>query len=283
MTPADPGTGHPSPPHARTALVTGAGRGIGRGLALGLAAHGYDVALVGRTAAHLDAVAGQVTAARPGARVVTAAVDVTDPAAVRDAVARAEDALGGIGLLVNNAGVIERTEGPFAEDDVTDAWRVLETNVRGPLNVTHAVLGGMLARGGGRVVNLNSGAGHRTGGAYTAYGVSKGALARFTSFLDAQYRDRGVRAFDLAPGVVRTDMTQAMPTHGDRTDWTALEDVVELLLALADGRLDRLSGRFVRAGSDTAEDLEARTDQILAADARCLRLVPYGPDDPVAG
>ena len=122
----------------------------------------------------------------------------------------------------------------------------------------------------------------RTGGVYTAYGVSKGALARFTSFLDAQYRAAGVRAFDLAPGVVRTDMTTAMPLHDDRTDWTPIEDVVALLVALGDGRLDRLSGRFVRAGADTVTDLEVRTEQILAADARRLALVPWGPDDPLA-
>jgi NAD(P)-dependent dehydrogenase (short-subunit alcohol dehydrogenase family) len=274
----------PTPPAQipRTALVTGAGRGIGRGLALGLVDAGYDVALVGRTPAHLEAVAAEAALARPGVRVATAAVDVTDPAAAREAVLRAEGELGGIGLLVNNAGVIERTEGPFADDDVEDAWRVVETNLRGPFNVTHAALPGMVARGGGRVVNINSGSGVRTGGVYTAYGVSKGALARFTSFLDAQYRAAGVRAFDLAPGVVRTDMTTAMPLHDDRTDWTPIEDVVALLVALGDGRLDRLSGRFVRAGADTVTDLEARTEQILAADARRLALVPWGPDDPLA-
>lgn len=265
----------------RTAVVTGAGRGIGRGLALGLAGHGYGVALLGRTAAHVEAVAAEIASAHPDVRVVTAAVDVTDPGATRDAVVGADDALGGIGLVVNNAGVIERTEGPFADDDVDDAWRVVETNVRGPMNVAHAVLPGMLARGGGRVVAINSGSGHRSGPAYTAYGVSKGALARLTSILDAQYRDRGIRVFDLAPGVVRTDMTASMPTHEGRAEWTPVAAVVDLLVAIAEGRLDRLSGRFLRADQDTADELVARTPEILAADARRLRLVRYGPTDPL--
>ena len=141
----------------RTALVTGAGRGIGRGIALGLAQAGYAVALVGPDAR------------APGRRrggdrrpdVCVAAADLIDATAVLDAVARVEEELGGIGLLVNNAGVIERAEVPFVEDDVEDSWRVIEANVRGPLLVTHAVLPGMLARGDGRVLNLNSGAGHR--------------------------------------------------------------------------------------------------------------------------
>lgn len=265
----------------RTAAVTGAGRGIGRELALGLAGHGYALALLGRTPAHLDAVAAEIAEAHPDARVATLPVDVTDPGSTRDAVAHADDALGGIGLLVNNAGVIERTEGRFADDDVVDSWRVVETNVRGPMNVVHAALPGMLARGGGRVVAINSGAGHRATTTYAAYGISKGALARLTTILDAQYRALGIRAFDLAPGVVRTDMTRGMPLHDDRTEWTPVQAVVALVVAIGDGRLDELSGRFLRAGEDTPESLEEHAERIIAADARRLRLVPWGADDPM--
>lgn len=260
----------------RTALVTGAGRGIGRGIAIGLARSGYTVGLVGRTRAHLDAVADEI-----GQNVFVAAADLIDPTEVDDAVARIEDELGGIGLLVNNAGVIEREATDFVGDDVEDSWRVIEANVRGPLLVTHAVLPGMLARGGGRVVNLNSGAGHRAMTEYTGYAISKGALARFTTQLDAQYRDRGLRVLDLAPGHVETQMTTGMPMHAGRSDWTPVEAVAELVRAFGDGSLDALSGRFVRAGTDTVESLQAATARILAADARTLSLRHYGDDDPV--
>ncbi|GIG35169.1 SDR family NAD(P)-dependent oxidoreductase [Cellulomonas pakistanensis] len=266
----------------RTALVTGAGRGIGRGLALGLVRAGWDVALVGRTRAHLDAVAEEARAARPGAQVVVEVVDVVDREAVVAAVARVEEALGGIGLLVNNAGVIERAEVDLVADDVEDVWRVIETNVRGPLLLAHAVLPAMLERGSGHVVNINSGSGHRPSPVYTGYGISKGALARLTTMLDAQYADRGVTVLDVAPGVVVTDMTQAMPLHDDRTEWTPVEATVELVDAFGSGRLDALRGRFVRAGTDTPESLAALADRIVAADARTLRLAPYGQDDPVA-
>ena len=279
---------HPAVPDlSRTAVVTGAGRGIGRGLALGLVSHGYDVALLGRTAAHLEAVAAEAAELKPASgtpavgRCVVAAVDLTDTAAVRLVAARVEAELGGVGLLVNNAGVLEGREAPFAADDVGDMWRVIENNVRGPMNITHALLPGMTSRGGGRIVNINSGLGVKPAPAYTGYGISKGALSRLTTLVDAQYRDAGIRVFDLAPGVVPTEMTAGMPAHAGRTQWTPIEASIELVLAVAEGTLDRLSGRFLRAGEDTSDELVARADEILVADARRLRLVPYGQSDPL--
>ncbi len=271
----------PVPPvEPRVALVTGAGRGIGRGLALGLAGAGYAVGLVGRSRERLEEVAGACAASGVATAVATA--DLTVPAQARAAVAGVQDALGAPGLLVNNAGVIESREVPFGDDDPDDLWRVVETNVRGPLLVTHAALPGMLRRGGGRVVNVNSGSAHRLADSYTGYGISKGALARFTALLDHQYRAAGLRVLDLAPGVVATDMTASMPVHDDRTQWTPTSEVVALLVAFAEGRLDALSGRFVRAGADTGESLTAHADAIVAADARVLRLAPLGAGDPVA-
>ncbi|WP_019136579.1 SDR family NAD(P)-dependent oxidoreductase [Cellulomonas massiliensis] len=268
----------------RTALVTGAGRGIGRHLALGLAEAGYDVGLVGRTRARLDDVAAEIAERTGGARtVVAAAADLVDVTAVADAVARVEVGLpGGIGLLVNNAGVIERQDLPFAQDDVEDMWRVVETNVRGPMLVTHAVLPGMLARGGGRVLNLNSGSGYRALPSYTGYAISKGALARLTTQLVRQHGDAGIRALDLAPGVVETDMSRSMPRYEGRTDWTDPAEVVALAVAFADGELDALTGRFVRAGADTVAWLQQHAAQIVEADARTLRVTPLTPDDPIA-
>lgn len=263
----------------RTALVTGAGRGIGRGLALGLAAAGWSVGLVGRTRATLDEVADEIRA--QGGLAVAAAADLVDRLAVLDAVARVEADLGGIDLLVNNAGVIENAELPFAEDDVEDMWRVVETNVRGPMLVTHAVLPGMLARGGGRIVNLSSGSGVRPQAVYSGYAISKGALARLTTVLHAQYADRGIRVLDLAPGVVRTDMTASMPVHDDRTAWTSIEDVVGLAAAFGAGELEEVSGRWVRAGTDTPATLRRDAATIVERDARTLRLALIDADDPV--
>ncbi len=131
-------------------------------------------------------------------------------------------------------------------------------------------------------MNINSGAAHGVRPVYTGYTVGKGALARFTSQIDAQFRDRGVRAFDVSPGVVQTDMTAGMPMHTGRTEWTPPEKVVELVAAIGDGRLDDLGGRFFRAGVDTVESLLDNRAAIIDADARVLRLAPVGADDPVA-
>lgn len=269
----------PAPAAARTALVTGAGRGIGRAIAVGLVARGLSVGLLARDAAALDEVAAACRAA--GAAAVPVVADVSDPEAVAAAVRTVEAELGAVGLLVNNAGAIEQVEAPFLDVDPADTWRVVEVNLRGPLLVTHAVLPSMLAAGGGRVVNLSSGMAYKALLAYTGYAVSKGALARFTAQLAAQYGAAGVRAFDLAPGTVRTAMSTAMPLHAGRTEWTPPERTVELVAAIAAGRLDELSGRFFRAGTDTVESLLALRDDILAQDARVLRLALISENDPL--
>jgi short-subunit dehydrogenase len=264
----------------RVALVTGASRGIGREVALGLADAGFALGLLARNKTALDSIAADVRDC--GARAVAVTADVVDGQAVAAAVASVAGALGGIDLLVNNAGAIEAAEKRFVETDVEETWRVVEVNVRGPILVTHAVLPGMLARGGGRIVNVNSGAAYRAMTNYTGYAVSKGALARFTMQLDAQYRDRGVFTFDVAPGVVATEMTAGMPVHDGRTEWTPAGAIADLVIAIGDGRLDELSGRFFRAGTDTVESLLLRRDEIVQRDARVLRLALIDPDDPLA-
>ncbi|PRY63796.1 NAD(P)-dependent dehydrogenase (short-subunit alcohol dehydrogenase family) [Knoellia remsis] len=239
----------------RVAVVTGASRGIGAHLADALEAAGYAVE-----------------------RVSSSVAPVTDRAAVEawvdDIVARR----GRIDLLVNNAGVID-DEVPLAESDPEQWWRTVEVNVRGPYLMTRFALPHLVASGG-RIVNINSGAAYKNYDIATAYNVSKGALARLTAATGLG-EDAVVKAFDLAPGVVRTDMTLSMDAHVDRTEWTEPEVVVELLLALASGRLDAWSGRMVRAGTDTVESLERRAEHGLGELDRTLGLIGWGSDDPL--
>lgn len=271
-----------SPPPARTALVTGAGRGLGAVLARALAAQGIAVGLLGRDRGALETVAADVE------RAGVAVADVTDEGQVRRAVGEIQDALGGVDLLVNNAGRIDPEEVPLGTADLTALWDVVEVNLRGPLIVTAAVLPGMLAAGGGRVVNVNSGFAYRRSAAstgYTGYAVSKGALARLTDLLGAQYVEgpgqAGVLAFDISPGAVATDMTAAMPMFAGRTEWTPPERMVAFVLAVAGGQLDPLAGRFLHAGQDELADLLARAERIRQADSRVLSLRTYGADDPL--
>ena len=146
----------------------------------------------------------------------------------------------------------------------------------------HAQVDVLVNNGGGRVINLNSGSGTRADDLQSAYHASKTALARITGGLHLAGSERGIRAFDLAPGVVRTDMTEAMPQHRGRTEWTEPADVVTLALALASGELDAWSGRMVRAGTDTVESLRSAAAAGLSEQARTIGLLPYGEDDPLA-
>jgi NAD(P)-dependent dehydrogenase (short-subunit alcohol dehydrogenase family) len=240
---------------SRVAVVTGASRGIGAYVADALEKEGYAVERGSRSVA-----------------------PVTDRAAVESWVADIVERHGRVDLLVNNAGVID-AEVPLADSDPDEWWETVEVNVRGPYLMTRSVLP-HLTPGTGRIVNLNSGAAYRNAGVATAYNVSKGALARLTSQLGLG-DDRSALVFDLAPGVVRTDMTESMLMHRGRTEWTSPAEVTGLLLALASGDLDAWSGRLVRAGLDTPESLKARAQQGLGELDRTLGLVPWGDDDPL--
>ncbi len=260
------------------ALVTGASAGIGRNLAEGLAAGGAAVAGLARGGDRLRAAMAEVAAAT-GSRTLAVPVDVTDAAAVGAAVAEVTGELGPVGLLVNNAGLVDAAEVPLWDADPDQWWSVVESQVRGPFLLARAVVPGMVAAGGGRVVGLASGMGTRGDPLYSAYSAGKTAQMRITESIDLAGAAHGVRAFDLAPGVVDTAMTRAMPMHAGRTEWTRPADVVDLVVAIAAGELDQWSGRFFRAGADDLDTLRATTP---SGNARKLRLVPYGDGDPLA-
>lgn len=240
----------------RVAVVTGASRGIGAHIADALQDNGYAVERGSRSTA-----------------------PVTDRGAVEAWVADIVARHGRIDLLVNNAGVID-AEVSLLESDPDEWWGTVETNVRGPYLMTRTVLPHLTA-GTGRIVNINSGAAYKNADNATAYNLSKGALARLTSQLGLG-EGRTALVFDLAPGVVRTDMTESMTMHRGRTEWTPPAEVTDLLLAIADGRLDAWSGRMVRAGTDTVESLTARAAAGLGERDRTLGLVSWGGDDPLA-
>lgn len=257
----------------RVALVTGASRGIGAHLSRALLDGGWHVVGLSRSGGTTDGVEGTSFEA--------VACDVTDEGAVDAAVAEVMERHGRIDLLVNNAGLVE-PEQPLWEADADRWWQVMVTNVRGPFLLTRAVVPHMIAKGGGRVINLNSGSGTRESDVLTAYHASKSALARLTGGVALAGAEHGVLAFDLAPGVIESDMTHSMQMHRGRTDWTDPEDLKALALALADGELDGFNGRFVRAGTDDLDELRRRSRAGLAEGERMLRLRPWGDDDPVA-
>ena len=262
----------------RIAVVTGASRGIGRALATRLHAEGMAVALTARSAEQLTELRDELSA-RSDRPVLLFPGDVTDPDHVRRMVAETESALGGIDLLVNNAGVVEPEEHPIWEADADDWWQAVTVNVRGPMLFAAAVVPGMLARGAGRIVSVNSMRAVRSMATQTAYGTSKAALAQLMESLDKGLAGTGVHAFNFSPGRVRTAMTETLGLGDNASlEWTPMEHAVEGFLAIARGELDALSGRFLHANDDLPA-LAARADELVAAQGRVLTFADAYPGD----
>lgn len=236
----------------RVGLVTGAGRGIGRAIAGELAARGMTLAVVARSGEQVRAVADEL-ATRHGVPIFPAAVDVTDAEAVERLVQHVEQKLGTVDLLVNNAATIESRELPFWECDVADAWRVVETNLRGPMLMTRALLPPMVQRGHGRVITIASKARAATRtGTYTGYAVSKRALSLLTESLTEPLRGTGVVVLEVLPGLVRTDMTLSMPVWSQVTQWDSAEAVARVVGDAAEGHFDDRHGECLDAPALTA-------------------------------
>lgn len=191
----------------RVALVTGGGRGLGAAVALALAEAGADVAVLGRSAAPLDAV-GQAIGAR-GRRSASVVADVASWEQTQAAVAEAERALGPIAILVNNAGIVSAL-GPLAEVEPAAWARDLAVDLNGPFNCARAVMAGMVERGWGRILNVTSGAGSRPMAGAAAYSVSKAGVNFFTEVLAAELVGSGVVATAVSPGMLDTDMQADM-------------------------------------------------------------------------
>jgi NAD(P)-dependent dehydrogenase (short-subunit alcohol dehydrogenase family) len=264
----------------KVALVTGAGRGIGRAIAVALAGEGMRIGLVGRSRGPLDAVLSEC--ARAGTKAVSVPADVTRGDQVRAAVSTVERDLGPVDLLVSNAGSRERDAAAPWLADSEDWWRVVETNLRGPALLARAVVPGMVARRSGRVLHVGSGMGQRPSADWSGYAVSKAGLSRLTDSMAQALAGSGVTVLEVSPGLVRTDMTETMWGPPEEQSWNEVGPMVDAAVRFARGELDALHGRFVHAARDDLDALLAAAARIRSADARTLRLRPYGPDDPLA-
>lgn len=190
----------------RKALVTGASRGIGRAVAAQLAEEGADVALIATKAELLEAVAEELRGL--GRKVVTLPVDLRDGDAVAKAVERAKDELGGLDIVVNNAGI---TADQLLMRQKEEDWvRVLDVNLTGAFRVSKAACRHLLKSKHGRLINITSVVGLTGNAGQASYAASKAGLVGFTKSLAQELASRGVTVNAIAPGFIDTDMTAAL-------------------------------------------------------------------------
>ncbi|MGE0846466.1 MAG: SDR family NAD(P)-dependent oxidoreductase [Flavobacteriaceae bacterium] len=186
---------------AKTALVTGANRGIGAAIATGLATRGIRVLLGVREEASAEIVARAIT--RGGGLCAVTAVDTGDPVAIDDCLSRLEEAGERVDILVNNAGILEGER--LLDMEEADVLRSIRVNALGPLRLIRALAPAMAERGGGRVVNLSSDWGSLSNLGPGAYGISK-ALLNAITVKTAGELPPTVKVNAMDPGWVRSSM-----------------------------------------------------------------------------
>jgi NAD(P)-dependent dehydrogenase (short-subunit alcohol dehydrogenase family) len=267
-------------------LVTGGGRGVGRLLARTLAEAGAAVALIARSSDELASTVEQIQDA--GGVAVSASADVTDETAVTAALAQLRAQLGPIDILVNNAG-INGPMGVMWETESADWWRTLEVNLGGAFILSRLVLPDMIAAGRGRIINITSNAGVYRWPLVSAYVTSKAALIKLTETLAAETVKHGVSVFSVDPGLLPIGLSDAALMSTAQPDtaegrvfgWIRSQlkagrgadpdRAAQLILELASGRGDCLSGRHLTVADDL-DALLGRSDEIQRSDLHTLRL-----------
>jgi 3-oxoacyl-[acyl-carrier protein] reductase len=191
----------------RIALVTGASRNIGRAIAVRLAEEGHDVACVGRSVESLADTAAAVEAT--GRRALPLAADVSDAAAATAAVETAVEKLGGLDVLVNNAGVTR--DKLLLRMDAADFEHVIDVNLKGVYHFSRTAARTMIRNRWGRIVNITSVIGLMGNEGQANYAASKAGMIGFTKSLARELGSRNVLVNAVAPGFVETSMTEGLP------------------------------------------------------------------------
>jgi NAD(P)-dependent dehydrogenase (short-subunit alcohol dehydrogenase family) len=250
-----------------------------------LASAGAAVAVVARSGDQLAETVSLIE--ETGGRAISFQADVTDQQAIEQMVLDVERSLGPVALLVNNAGL----GGPVGrawEVDADEWWRCIDVNLRGPFLCARAVIPRMITRRSGRVINMSSGLGLRPWTYGSAYAISKAALIRLGENLAAETKEHSISVFNIQPGFVRTAATEAMAESPDAEKWfggmfrraltegkpfeaSPPELAAHLVLVLASGRADALSGCFIGIGDDVVK-MVSRAEEIQRDGLHTLRL-----------
>ncbi|TME44548.1 MAG: SDR family oxidoreductase [Chloroflexi bacterium] len=236
------------PLEGKVALVTGASRGLGRAIALAFAGEGAALALCARREEALQRVAGEVR--RLGRRVLAVPADVRSPRDLERLVALTLERFGRVDILVNNASELGPTPLPYLADYPTAAFDdVLQVNVIAPFRLTQALIGGMLLRDQGVIINVTSDAAITGYPGWGAYAVSKAAIEGLTRTWAAELAHTGIRIHAVDPGDMDTDMHRAAIPDADPSELARPDDVARAFVRLVTTRDPDSAGRRLEAAA----------------------------------
>jgi 3-oxoacyl-[acyl-carrier protein] reductase len=234
----------------RTALVTGASKGIGRGIVLRLSEMGVKVAINYNSSAGVAEEVAAIVTAR-GGEALTVRADVSKLDQVTAMVGQVQSAWGQIDILVNNAGIID--DGLLVRMS-DEAWeRVIATNLNGTFYCTRAVLRTMLRRRWGRIINIGSVVGIRGNAGQANYSASKAAIIGFSKAVAKEVATRSITVNTVTPGYLETETTSVL-TQEQKDYWLSVipqghfgevDDVAHLVAFLADERAKYITGQVI--------------------------------------
>ncbi len=238
----------PSKLQGKVCLITGASRGLGRALAVEFALQGASLVINSRVSSFKSLVETEQAIQSLGRPVLSVTADISERSDIERLAGEALERFKKVDILINNASALGPTPMPFLIDyPIRDFEQVMRTNVTGPFMLTRALVGQMLERGSGSIINISSDAGVVGYPTWGAYGVSKAALDQLTRTWAVELKGSGVRVNSVDPGDMNTVMKRASDPNGDSSNWADPETVTPVFLYLASDESTGVNGQRFNA------------------------------------